>query len=156
MRKRIRSQQPPPASDDVQWLDLVALCEVELTSEDPRFPIEGALSGTLSAGWRASQPGEQTIQLVFDRPQRLTRIRLSFREDTRSREQEFVLSWRGDDTGPLREIVRQQYFFSPPGTNVEEEDYRVELAAVKSLQITIVPDRSDSSAIASLARLQIA
>jgi hypothetical protein len=42
-------------------------------------------------GWRAADPGTQTIRLIFDAPQRLTRISLVFEETAIKRTHEFVL-----------------------------------------------------------------
>ena len=154
MRKRIiRQQSVEPAGDE--WLDLERLAEVEVTSEDPQHPIEAALLPE-GVGWRASAPGTQTIRLLFERSQRLRRIQVLFTESIRARAQEFALSWSGGDGEPMREIVRQQYNFSPPETVQELEDYRVELASVRTLELTIIPDRSGGSVFASLARLRVA
>ena len=81
MRKRV-IQPVPDATlrDDQAWLPLAALAQVELTSEDPAFPIETALQPGAAPGWRAAEPGAQTIRLLFDRPHRLNRIRLVFVE----------------------------------------------------------------------------
>jgi hypothetical protein len=55
-----------------------------------------------------------------------------------------------------REIVGQQYNFSPPGATREVEDYEVNLDGVTVLEMKIVPDISRGSAVASLAELRIA
>ena len=81
-------------------------------------------------GWRAAEPGPQTIRLVFDQPQRLRRISLVFEERETARTQEFVLRWSSDDGNSFREIVRQQWNFSPPETIREVEEYQVELSNV--------------------------
>ena len=39
---------------------------MEVTSEDPNFPIESALGSNDGQGWRASQGGEQQIRIIFD------------------------------------------------------------------------------------------
>ena len=94
MRKRISSQpqrESPPANTG--WLDLEAVARVEVTSEDAAHPIESALLTIGATGWRAESPGEQTIRLLFEVPQRLSRIRLLFREEKDERTQEFVLRW---------------------------------------------------------------
>jgi len=41
-------------------------------------------------GWRAADSGTQTIRLIFDEPQKLTRISLVFEESETERTQEFV------------------------------------------------------------------
>ena len=91
MRKGIRAQHAQHVSaTDRGWLDLPQLAKVELTS-DPAYPIEAAFLPGTGSGWRAAQPGEQTIRLLFDQPQRVRRIQLLFHEHQRARTQEFPL-----------------------------------------------------------------
>jgi hypothetical protein len=157
MRKRIidqESQNVVPV--DQGWLDLQSLAQVELTSEDAANPIEAALVPGAGLGWRAAQAGEQTIRLLFDELQRVRRIQVLFHEDQQARTQEFVLRWSPDGGRSYREIVRQQYNFSPPGVTRELEDYAVDLAGVTALELRIVPDISGGDARASIAQLRIA
>lgn len=103
-------------------------------------------------GWRALEPGRQTIRLVFDEPLRIGRIHLVFQEDKGPRTQEFVLRWSPDGDGrSCREIVRQQFNFALPDASREVEDYAVNLVGVKLLELSIVPDISGGEALASLA-----
>ncbi|MDD5627969.1 MAG: carbohydrate-binding protein [Elusimicrobia bacterium] len=157
MRKRIIAQvlkeTAAPAQD---WLDLDRLAEVELSSEDAAHPIESALLPGQAAGWRAAGPGKQTIRLLFASPLRLRRIWLRFVETGAERTQEYVLSWSPDNGKTYREIVRQQWNFSPAGATSETEDHRVELPAVTVLELSIVPDKSGGDAVASLAQLRLA
>jgi hypothetical protein len=157
MRKRIIAPGPGEvAAAEPGWMDLEQLAEVEITSEDVDHPIESALiPGTIS-GWRAAEPGEQTIRLWFDEPLTIKQIRLVFHEDEHERTQEFVLRWSSDGGQSYREIVRQQYNFSPPETAREIEDYNVDLVGVTALELRIVPDISGGSAQASLAQLRVA
>ena len=39
------------------WLNLDALAQVEVTSEDAAHPIESGLLPGTESGWRAAQPG---------------------------------------------------------------------------------------------------
>jgi hypothetical protein len=156
MRKRIIGAVPKDAAPDDAWLDLARLAQVEVTSEDAEHPIEAALVPGTEAGWRAAQPGEQTIRLMFDQPQRLRRIWLLFLEPTTARTQEFVLRWSPDGGQSFREIVRQQWNFSPQGASREVEDYTVDLAGVTVLELNIIPDKSGGDARASLAQLRLA
>ena len=156
MRKRIIDQEPQDVVPvDQGWLDLQSLAQVELTSEDAANPIEAALVSSTGLGWRAAQAGEQTICLLFDELQVVRRIQLLFQEDQRARTQEFVLRWSPDGQS-YREIVRQQYNFSPPSVTREFEDYAVDLAGVTTLELRIVPDISGGDARASVAQLRIA
>ncbi len=157
MRKRIIEHGPRDnAAAEQGWLDLERLARVEITSEDVAHPIEAALIPGADSGWQAAQPGEQTIRLLFDEPLRLRRIHLAFREDRQERTQEFALRWSPDGGRSYREILRQQYNFSPPGAAREAEDYEIDLDAVTALELKIVPDISGGSARASLARLRVA
>jgi hypothetical protein len=157
MRKRIIGQDPREvAAPEQGWLDLELLAQVEITSEDVDYPIESALIPGAGPGWRAVQPGEQTIRLLFDEPLRLGRIHLVFHEDEQARTQEFVLRWSPDRGQSYREILRQQYNFSPPDAAREVEDYDVDLDGVTALELKIVPDISGGSARAALTKLRVA
>ena len=157
MRKRITSRDPHHVAPvDQSWLDLQRLAQVELTSEDAAYPIEAALIPSAGPGWRAAQAGEQTIRLLFDEPQRIRHIQVLFQEDQQPRTQEFVLRWSPDGGQSYREMLRQQYTFSPPGMTRECEDYATDLAGVTALELGIVPDISGGDARASVAQLRIA
>ncbi len=158
MRKRIIQQgtQGTRPGADQQWLDLEHLVQAELTSEDAEHPIESALTGDAGSGWRAQQPGKQTIRLLFDKPRRIRRIQLVFQEQELERTQEFALRWSADAGASWREIVRQQYNFSPPDSIRELEDYAVDLDGLTMLELSIIPDISGGETRASLARLRLA
>ena len=158
MRKQIIKEETQGVSPDEpqDWLDLEHLVQVELTSEDVEHAIESALVPFTGSGWRAQSPGKQIIRLLFDRPQRICRIQLVFQEDALERTQEFVLRWSRGTGEPPREIVRQQYNFSPPGNTRELEDYIVDLEALTILELEIIPDISGGSAHASLGQLRLA
>ena len=157
MRKRITSRDPHHVAPvDQSWLDLQRLAQVELTSEDAAYAFEAALIPSAGPGWRAAQAGEQTIRLLFDEPQRIRHIQVLFQEDQQARTQEFVLRWSPDGGRSYREILRQQYTFSPPGMTRECEDYVTDLAGVTALELRIVPDISGGDARASVAQLRIA
>ena len=157
MRKRLIFPIP---NDDVPFdsggLDLAQVEMVEITSEDEAHPIECALQLGRRRGWRAGEPGPQTIRLLFDQPQKLKRIWLVFEETEIQRTQEFVLRWSPDRGRSFQEIVRQQWNFSPPGTVRETEDYTVDLSDVTVLELRILPDQSGGKARASLASLRLA
>ena len=156
MRKRIINPLPQsPLPEGEAWLELEEIAQVEITSEDSSHPAEGALLPGSESGWRAAYPGEQTLRLVFDKPMRIRRIRLVFIETERERIQEFVLRWSPDEGQSFREIVRQQWNFSPPHTTRELEDYQVELTGVTTLELSIMPDKSGGEARASLSQLRL-
>jgi hypothetical protein len=156
MRKQIIDRSPKtPASSDHTWLDLERLARVEITSEETGHPIESALTTGGGPGWLAAEAGKQTIRLLFDEPQALGHIRLVFEEGRQARTHEFVLRWSRDGGKSYREILRQQYTFSPPGAIREVEDYTVSLDGVDALELTVVPDMSGGDARASLISLRL-
>ena len=109
------------------WLDLDRLAQVEIMSESAEHPIESALIPDRGPGWRAAQPGKQSIRLIFDQPVSIGRIFLRFEEEEHGRTQEFVI-----------------------------EDYSVKLDGVIALELEIVPDISGGRAYASLAQMRLA
>jgi hypothetical protein len=156
MRKRLITPIPLAASHlDEGWLDLDRAAVVEVTSEERDYRVESALVSGETRGWRAADSGTQTIRLIFDEPQRLKRIALVFEETETERTQEFVLRWSGDGGRSFREIVRQQWNFSPPNTTREVEEFQVALSDVAVLESVIVPDISRGSARASLQSLRL-
>jgi hypothetical protein len=142
----ITSNPSEKPSLDEGWLDLDAIAVVEVTSEENGYPVESALVSSDSGGWRAADSGIQTIRVIFDDPQRLTRIVLVFEETMIERTQEFVLRWSPDGGRSFRKIVRQQWNFSPPATVRETEEYEVELSGATILELIIVPDKSRGTA----------
>lgn len=157
MRKRtINSVSEAVLRSGDVWLDLDRLAQVEITSESGEHPIESALIPDRGPGWRAAQPGKQTIRLLFDQPLALGRILLRFDEKEQGRTQEFVLRWLPEGQDSPREILRQQYTFSPPATDQEIEDYRIKLNRVTAVELEIVPEISGGGAYASLAQMRLA
>ena len=156
MIKRIIGHRQEIASSEKEWLQVEDLAEVEISSEDAAHPIESALLPGGTSGWRAAETGNQTIRLLFNQPQQLRRIWMNFEEPQIQRTQEYVLRWSSDNGQSFHDIVRQQWNFSPPSTTNEIEDHRVELPAVTMLELSIIPDISGGTAIASLAQMRLA
>ena len=137
------------------WIDLLSLATAELCSEDPAFPFENALEPGGTKGFRAGMPGVQSIRLTFDHPRTIRKIRLEFEEKTLSRSQEFALLVTHVD-GSKREIVRQQWSFSPGGSSEEIEEYTVEEENVLSLELIVDPGRHDNNVFVTLKTLRMA
>jgi hypothetical protein len=156
MRKRLIT----PTAERIRthgegWLDIERAAVVEVTSEDKDFPVESAFAAGDAPGWRAAASGSQTIRLIFDHPQRLSCVSLIFEEDETGRTQEFVLRWSSDEGSTLKEIVRQQWNFSPPESIREVEEYQVDLYNVNVLELVIKPDIGGGVARASLKNLRL-
>jgi hypothetical protein len=137
------------------WLDVEHAAAVEVTSEDKDYPVESAFVSGDAQGWRAAALGSQTLRLVFDQPQKLRCISLAFEENEIARTQEFVLRWSPDGGNSVKEIVRQQWNFSPPESAREVEEYQVELLGVTVLELVIEPNIGGGLARASLKSLRL-
>jgi hypothetical protein len=156
MRKRLIDSTPESIRTRGEgWLDVESAAIVEVTSEDPDCPVESAFISGDARGWRAAAPGSQTIRLVFDQPQRLKCISLVFEENETARTQEFVLPWSPDGGSSVKEIVRQQWNFSPPDSIREVEEYQVELSSVTVLELVINPNIGGGVARASVKNLRL-
>ena len=156
MRKSILSPDVEHSiSSSDRWLNLEELASVEVSSEDPLYPFEDALHGATRGGWKAAAPGPQAIRLTFDEPQSIRRIRLEFREDGPERVQEFAL-YAMTTNQARKEVLRQQWTFSPDGSTQEIEDYPVELANVTAIELQIDPGHHDKQRIASLQSIALA
>lgn len=157
MRKSIApvvAETPETPFEGGSWFDLEHTAHVELSSEDPEYPFENALKDTSTRQWKAATPGVQHIKLSFDKLQTVKRIYLRFLESSVERSQEIALyAWAEDQPG--RELVRQQWTFSPNGSTAETEDYYFDLTRVKSIELRIDPGRHDQHAIATLQSIRI-
>jgi hypothetical protein len=156
MRKIVTSASPALAPEKASWLDVCAIAQVEVTSEDSQYPIEAAFAQGDNRGWRAAEQGKQTITLFFDEPQRIRRIWLQFIELRAERAQQFTLQWAKDKTDALRPLFQQQWNFSPSGSTSQVEDYKVELNGVWMLQLVLDPDISRGPAVATLQSWRLA
>jgi len=147
IRKKTFAESPPVADS----LDLVSLASFEMTSEEPEHPLERALEEG-PGEWRAATDGPQTIRLTFYAPQRISRVTFVFLEHSISRTQEFALFARLAAENEWRQLVRQQFNFSPPHTTREQEDYALTVADVIALELRIFP----GAGRASLSRFAVA
>ncbi|HEX3600203.1 MAG TPA: hypothetical protein VHU84_08665 [Lacipirellulaceae bacterium] len=158
MRKRIigsvRGGEILPKRDT--WLDLEQLATIEVSSEDPHFPVESIFDPTEDRGWRAGQDGEQLLRIIFDESTRLHRMQVLFVENETERTQEFTIRWSPERGGPTREIVRQQWTFSPKGSTREVEQYDVDLDGVAVLELSIKPDLNAGRGRATLLNWRVA
>jgi hypothetical protein len=156
MRQRIAGAHRATAPDELPggWLDLAQIATVEVTSEDPRFPIESVFTKG-APGWRAAQTGDQYIRLILDAPVSVRRIQLRFYEPAIERTQEFTLRWSAVQGGASSEIIRQQWNFTPAGSTTELEEYAVSLEGVSAFELAIRPDIGRNDAVATLAAWRV-
>jgi hypothetical protein len=122
------------AASKHDWLELERVARVEVSSEAEGYPVEGALLNDERRAWRANEPGTQTIRLLFDHPQTIRLVRVVFKEEESARTQEFVLRWLPEGTSDWKDVIRQQWNFSPPQTAIECEEYKIDLPSAGGLE----------------------
>jgi len=157
MNKRILGPETEPAREPrVEGIDIPALATALVTSEAPDHPTENAFDGRRGPGatrWVAASDGPQTLILEFGTPQTVRSVELEVEERDVERTQELHLSVSVDGGASWRDLLRQEYHFSPPGTTLERERWSVAEDGVTHFRLRIVPDRSGASCRASLTAL---
>src|SRR5262249_37311596 len=137
-------------------LDIAAVATVLVTSEAPEHPVDYAFDRHRGPGgtrWVAGEPGEQTLNLAFDALQVVRRVTVEVEAPEVARTQELLLTISGDGGRTYRELLRQEYTFSPPGTTFKREDWAVSAEGVTHLQLWIKPDKGGKPCRATLTSL---
>ena len=146
MRKR-RLDQPKTAGE-ASALDLTRLATVAYSSEDPAHPVEHLLDGVSGPGatrWASTRPDTiEHIVVGFDRPQAISQLVYEVEEATRERTQEVRVEVSEDAGRTYRQILVQEYTFSPRGATYQREEQRFNLRQVSHLRLTIVPNKNGS------------
>jgi hypothetical protein len=158
LRKHILIECPTAQASPLEEKDIAALATVLVTSETVDHPIDHVFDTRRGPGgsrWVAAEPGEQVLILAFDVAQTIRRVSLEVEELEVSRTQELALSVSADGGQTYRELRRQEYTFSPPGTTFEREDWAVTAEGITHLQLRIKPDKGGRPCRATLTSLAI-
>ncbi len=158
LRKHILAERPTAPASPREEKDIAALATVLVTSEAADHPIDNVFDTQRGPGgsrWVAAAPGEQVLILAFDAAQTIRQVSLEIEELEVSRTQELELSVSADDGQTYRELHRQEYTFSPPGTTFEREDWAVTAEGITHLQLRIKPDKGGKPCRATLTSLAI-
>jgi hypothetical protein len=131
------------------WLNLDDVAEVTISAGGQRVSRR-------AGAWSAACPGEQLIEIRFRRPTTVSRVRVVSREAEQSRTQEMTI-WASLRRGERhREVLRQQFDFSPGAATEQAQEYVVQLEDVSALQVRIVPSIDGRRAAACVTDLQVA
>ncbi|MGE0679501.1 MAG: hypothetical protein AB7P69_01140 [Candidatus Binatia bacterium] len=159
MRKQIvQATSLTSTSPSSQELNVADLATVLVTSEASDFPVENAFDDRRGPGgscWAAVEPGEQTLTVAFDVPQTLRRIVLEIEEREVERTQELSVALSEDGGQTYRELLRQEYTFSPSGATFEREEWSVPARKVTHVQVRIKPDKGNRPCLATLTTLAL-
>jgi hypothetical protein len=156
LRKQIIKAPAATTVTPPEEIDIAAVATVLVTSEAPEHPVDHAFDlqrGPGGSRWVAGEPGEQTLILAFDAPQAIRRVVLEVEEPEVARTQELQLAASSDGGRTYRELLRQEYNFSPPGTTFEREDWAVPAEGCTHLRLVIRPDKGGQPCRATLTSL---
>ena len=139
----------PDQSRKIEWLDLDTVADIIVVAGGRRVPRS-------APAWTAECSGEQTIEIRFRQPTVVSHLRVTCSESAHSRTQEMTI-WASLHRGEQhREILRQQFNFSPDGATQEVEEYALHLEAVSAIQVRIVPSIDGRPAVARVKELRLA
>jgi F5/8 type C domain len=133
------------ASDEV---DIASCATIAYSSENPAHPVEHLLDGRSGPGatrWISARPDviEQVV-VEFDQLQTISRLMYEVEEAVRERTQEVRVEVSEDRGRTYRQLLVQEYTFSPRGATYQREEQRLNLHQVSHLRFTIVPSKSGS------------
>ena len=158
MRKQVLKANLAASAPLPGELDLAALATVAVTSESADHPVENAFDNRRGPGgsrWVAATAGEQTLILAFDAPQNIHQVSLEVEENHDSRTQELELAVSQDGGRTYRELLRQEFNFSPSGATFEREEWTVTAERVTQVRLCIKPDKGGRPCRASLTTLSL-
>jgi F5/8 type C domain len=149
---RLRNR-PPEADAEAKAgaadeIDIAGCATIAYSSEQPDHPVEHLLDGNSGPGatrWSSTRPDTtEHILVEFDRPQAISRLGYEVEEAERERTQEIRMEVSEDGGRTYRQILVQEYTFSPRGATYQREEQRFNLRQVSHLRLTIVPNKNGS------------
>jgi hypothetical protein len=158
IRKRLMSEEsctPPGRSGEI---DIANRATLVYSSEDPDHPLEHLIDGHGGRGatrWASARPNTaERIVLEFDDPQQISRLVYEVDECCQPRTQEVRVEVSTDHGRTYRQVLAQEYTFSPQGATFQHEDLRLDLPAITHLSLTVVPNKGGSG-VATLTSLRL-
>ena len=129
-------------------IDIGNCATIIYSSESPAHPVEYMLDSHRGPGatrWTSARSDvTEQIVLEFDKPQTISRLAYEVEERTRERTQEVRLEVSEDEGRTYRQVLVQEFNFSPTGATYQREDQRLNLHQISHLRLTIVPNKSGS------------
>jgi hypothetical protein len=148
LRKRLLEAEPTTSADTDNEIDIVGCATIAYSSEDPAHPIEHAFDGRHGPGvtrWISARPDTvERIIVEFDEPQPISRLVYEVEEAVRERTQEVCVEVSENGDRKYRQILIQEYNFSPRGATYQREELCFNLLRARRLRLTIVPNKNGS------------
>lgn len=148
LRKRPLEADAAMSGRAANEIDIAGCATVSYSSEDPAHPVEHLLDGQSGPGatrWMSARPDTiEHLVVEFDHPQTISRLEYEVEEPARERTQEVRVEVSEDGGRSYRQIVVQEYNFSPGGATYQREERRLDLHRITHVRLTIVPNKSGS------------
>ena len=158
IRKRLMSEQNLRPPERLGEIDIANHATLAYSSEDPAHPVEHLIDGHYGRGsthWASARTNTtERIVLEFDHPQQISCLVYEVEECQQERTQEVLVEVSSDHGRTYRQLLVQEYTFSPQGAIFQHEELRLELPAITHLMLTIVPNKSGSG-VATLTALRL-
>jgi hypothetical protein len=148
LRKRPLDADAPSRFDGDGEIDIARTATICYSSERPTDPVEYLFDGHSGAGatrWLSARPDTtERIVVEFDAPQAISRLLYEVEETERERTQEVRAEVSEDGGRTYRQILVQDYTFSPHGATFQRQDQRFERSLASHVRLTIVPNKNGS------------
>lgn len=129
-------------------IDISSHAVLAYTSDDPDHPIENLIDGSHGRGstfWTGAAPNTtERIVVEFDQPQSVSCMIYEVEECSCERTQEVRVEVSSDAARTYRQVLVQEYTFSPAGATFQRQEQRFNLPSITHLRVTIVPDKHGS------------
>lgn len=135
---------------------VLSAATVRVSSEAAGHPIDRVFDGTCGPGasqWIAGEAGDQTLIIAFHHPRSIGHVTMEVEEREAARTQEVQLAFSNDNGVTYRELLCQEFNFSPDGTTWEREHWAVGQFNVTHLRLAIKPDKGRKDVFAKLTSL---
>jgi hypothetical protein len=148
VRKRLLPKEGENPAAATGEIDIASHAVLAYTSDDPGHPIENLIDGhdgRRGTFWAGARPNTtECIVVEFDQPQSVTRMIYEVEEGSCERTQEVRVEVSSDGARTYRQVLVQEYTFSPAGATFQREEQRFNLPPLTHLRLTIVPDKGGS------------
>src|SRR6516162_5585116 len=129
-------------------VDIASCATIVYSSENPAHPIDHLLDGRGGPGatrWISARSDvTELILLEFDKPQTISLLVYEVEETMCERTQEVRVEVSNDEGRTYRQVLVQEYTFSPAGATYQREEQRLNLHQASHLRLTIVPNKNGS------------
>jgi hypothetical protein len=148
LRKRLMNEPNSTHPERPGEIDIASHATLAYSSEDPDHPLEHLIDRRCGRGatrWASGRPNAtERIVLEFDHAQRISRLICEVEECWQERRQEVRIEVSTDHGRAYRQVLAQEYTFSPQGATFQHDDLQLDLPAIAHLRLTIVPNKGGS------------